>query len=107
MVRNIRSPYPVSLVVLTSRLLATAGLAAVGVAAQACVDSMDHEGTIERLDKRFTVDKVADLQLITFDGNIEVRSWDKPEVLVQVEKRGQDKDVVSKIEILSEQKENK
>jgi len=77
------------------------------VGAQACVVSMDHEGTIERLDKRFTVDKVSDLNLISFDGNIEVRSWDKPEVLVQVEKRGQDKDVVSKIEILSEQKDNK
>lgn len=106
MARNIRSPYPVSLVV-TSRILATAGLAVAVVGAQACVVSMDHEGTIERLDKRFTVDKVSDLNLISFDGNIEVRSWDKPEVLVQVEKRGQDKDVVSKIEILSEQKDNK
>src|SRR5262245_47747136 len=101
MVRNIRSSYAVSLVV-TSRLLRTAGLAAVVVGAQACVVSMDHEGTIERLDKRFTVDKVAELHLYTFDGNVEVRSWDKPEVLVQIEKRGQDKDVVSKIEILSD-----
>jgi hypothetical protein len=77
--------------------------------APACVVSVDHEGTIERLDKRFTVDKdkAADLHLYSFDGAIEVRSWDRPEVLVQVEKRGQDKDVVSKIEILSEQKDGK
>ena len=106
MVRNIRSPYPVSVVV-TSRLIRTAGLAAAVVAAQACVVSMDHEGSIERLDKRFTVDKIADLHLYSFDGNIEVRSWDKPEVLVQIEKRGQDKDVVSKIEVLTEQKDNR
>jgi hypothetical protein len=91
----------------TSRLLATAGLAAAMVGSQACVVSMDHEGTIERLDKRFSVEKTADLSLISFDGNIEVRAWDKPEILVQVEKRGQDKDVVSKIEILTEQKDNK
>ncbi len=106
MVRNIRSPYPVSLVV-TSRLLRTAGLAVAVVGAQACVVSMDHEGTIERLDKRFTVDKAADLHLYTFDGSVEVRAWDKPEVLVQVEKRGQDKDVVSKIEVLADQKDNR
>jgi hypothetical protein len=74
--------------------------------AQACVVSVDHEGTIERLDKRFTVNKVTDLHLYSFDGGIEVRSWDKPEVLVQIEKRGQDKEAVAKIEILSEQKDD-
>jgi hypothetical protein len=106
MVRNIRSTYAVFLVV-TSRLLATASLAAAVVGSQACVVSMDHEGTIERIDKRFTVETTTDLHLYSFDGSIEVRSWDKPEVLVQVEKRGQDKDVVAKIEILAEQKDSK
>jgi len=33
-----------------------------------------------------------------------VRSWDRPEDVVQIEKRGQDKEAVAKIEILSEQK---
>ena len=62
---------------------------------------------IERDEKRFAVDKVLDLHLYSFDGAIEVRSWDKPEVLVQIEKRGQDKEAVAKIEILSEQKGDK
>jgi DUF4097 and DUF4098 domain-containing protein YvlB len=44
------------------------------------------------------------LHLYTFDGAVEVRSWDRPEIVVQIEKRGQDKDAVAKIEILSEQK---
>jgi hypothetical protein len=105
-VRNLRCSVTVSLVV-TSRFLATASLAAAVVGAQACVVSVDHEGTIERLDKRFTVDKAANLTLYTFDGAIEVRSWDKSEVLVQIEKRGQDKEAVSKIDILSDQKDDK
>lgn len=106
MVRNIQLAYTVSVVV-TSRLLATASLAAAVVGAQACVVSVDHEGTIERVDKRFSVDKTTDLHLYSFDGSIEVRSWDKPEILVQIEKRGQDKDVVAKIEVTAEQKDNK
>jgi len=76
----------------------------VAFGAPGCVLSVDHEGTIEREEKRFTVQKIAELHLYTFDGAIEVRSWDKPEVVVQIEKRGEDKEAVSKIEVLSEQK---
>ena len=92
---------------MTTRYLLSASLAATVIGAPACVVSVDHEGTIERLDKRFNVDKPVDLHLYSFDGGIEVRSWDRPEILVQIEKRGQDKDVLSKIEILSEQKDAK
>jgi hypothetical protein len=102
MVWNLGAPATVSLHV-SSRLLLTASLAATFVGAPACVVSMDHEGTIERVDKRFSVAKTVDLHLYSFDGGIEVRSWDRPEVLVQIEKRGQDKEVISKIDILSEQ----
>lgn len=89
---------------MTSRILASVSLAAAVIGAQACVVSVDNEGVIERVDKRFSVDKVIDLHLYSFDGSIEVRSWDKPEVHVQVEKRGQDKEAVGKIEVLAEQK---
>ena len=92
---------------MTSRLLVTASLAATVVGTSACVVSVDHEGTVERTEKRFASSKGADLNLVTFDGGIEVRSWDRPEILVQIEKRGQDKEVVSKIEILSEEKDNR
>ena len=43
------------------------------------------------------------MRLVTFDGAIEVRSWDRPEVLVQIEKRGNDKEAVAKIEINASQ----
>lgn len=94
---------------MTARLFLSAGLAASVVGGSACVVSVDHEGTIERVEKRFAVEagKVADLHLYSFDGSIEVRSWDRPEVLVQIEKRGQDKETVSKIEVLSEEKDGR
>jgi DUF4097 and DUF4098 domain-containing protein YvlB len=42
----------------------------------------------------------------TFDGSVEIRSWDRSEVLIEVEKRGQDKDAVSKISVTADQKGN-
>jgi len=83
---------------------ASAGLIAITLGAPACVVSVDHDGQIERVEKRFTVEKTAELRLTTFDGAIEVRSWDRPEVLVQIDKRGPDKESLGTIDILSDQK---
>jgi hypothetical protein len=41
--------------------------------------------------------------LSTFDGAIEVRPWDQPQVLVEIEKRALDKDLMDDIEVLTEQ----
>lgn len=79
-------------------------LMAIVAGAPACVVSVDHEGVIEREEKRYSVKETPDVVLATFDGVIEVRSWDRPEVLIQIEKRGHDKDIVRKIEVLAEQK---
>ncbi len=83
--------------------LALAGLAASVLTGWACTINMDHEGHIEREEKRFPVSGTGDLALYTFDGSIEVRSWDRPEVLVEVEKRGQDPEAVAAIQVLAEQ----
>ncbi len=80
---------------------------AIAAGAPACVVSVDHQGVIEREEKRFAVKDTADVVLTTFDGAIEVRSWDRPEVLIQIEKRGQDKDIVAKIDVLAEHKGRK
>lgn len=87
-----------------TNVLLASSLAVTFLGAPACVVSVDHEGVIEREEKRFTVEKTPELHLYTFDGAVEVRSWDRAEVVVHIEKRGQDKDVVSKIEVLSTQK---
>lgn len=64
--------------------------------------NVDREAYIEREEKRFALDGQADLHLYTFDGSIEVRSWDRAEAVVEIEKRGHDKEAVSKIQVLAE-----
>jgi DUF4097 and DUF4098 domain-containing protein YvlB len=58
-----------------------------------------------REEKRFTISGTADVRLTTFDGGIEVRSWDRPEVLVEIEKRGPTKESLEALEIVSQQKD--
>ena len=82
--------------------LALVCLCAAVAAAPGCAISIDHEGHIEREQKRFPAESTVDLSLYTFDGAIEVRSWDRSEVVVEIEKRGQDKDAVEKIQVLAE-----
>jgi hypothetical protein len=81
-----------------------AGLAVLALGGAGCVVSMDHDGQIERVEKRFTVEKTAELHLVTFGGPIEVRSWDRPEVLVQIDKRGPDKKSLETIDVIADQK---
>jgi DUF4097 and DUF4098 domain-containing protein YvlB len=61
---------------------------------------------VEREEKHFAVTGKADVVLSTFDGSIEIRPWDKPEVQVVIEKRGRDKDAVSVIDVHVDQKGN-
>jgi hypothetical protein len=90
-----------------TRAFFISSVAAGAFAGSACAVSVGHDGYVERVDKRFAVtSSVATLRLSTFDGSIEVRSWDNPEVLVQVELRGNDKQAVSKIEINTTQKDD-
>lgn len=81
-------------------------LASALVLSTACSVNVDHQGHIERDDKKFVVDGIATLNLSTFDGVIEVRGWDRNEIEVGIEKRAQDKDIVDKIQVTSEQKGN-
>lgn len=72
----------------------------------ACSIDVDSQGYIEREEKRFRVSGQPTINLTTFDGSIEVRGWDRNEVVIEIEKRGQDKDVVSRFTVTAEQKEN-
>jgi DUF4097 and DUF4098 domain-containing protein YvlB len=58
---------------------------------------------VEREEKHFSTSGKADVTLGTFDGSIEVRPWDKPDVQVIIEKRGRDKAAVDEIDIRAEQ----
>jgi len=88
-------------------LLAT--LISLASASAGCVDIVATGGVgyIEREEKRFSVEGRPEVTLSTFDGSIDVRPWDRPEVLVEVEKRALDKELIDDIEIRTEQNGNR
>ena len=73
-------------------------------ASVACGVTFDRQAYIERDEKRFPATGKIELRLETFDGAMEIRAWDRPEVVVEIEKRGADKDAVSRIVVTAEQK---
>ena len=87
--------------VLTGALLAAAALGS------ACVVSVDSQGQIVREEKRYSVTGTPELRLTTFDGSIEIQAWDKPEVAIDIEKRGPTKEAVDALEIKSTQSGNR
>jgi hypothetical protein len=84
------------------RLVPASCLALASLALPACGVNVNHEGYLEREEKRFPAESLVSVHLYTFDGQVEVRAWDRPEVLIEVEKRGRDKDAVSKIQVLGD-----
>ena len=70
----------------------------------ACVARVESEGYRAVEERRFDVQREgADVTLITFDGSIEVRSWNRPSILIEIVKRGSSKAIVDAIEILAEE----
>ena len=72
----------------------------------ACVVTVDSHSEIAREERRFSVDGTADVRVTTFDGSIQIQSWDRPEVLVEVEKRGPTKSIVESLQVIVQQKGN-
>ncbi|HUR33645.1 MAG TPA: DUF4097 family beta strand repeat-containing protein [Vicinamibacterales bacterium] len=61
--------------------------ALLGLSAAGCVDiSAGNAQYIDTVEKRFTVSGTPVLKVGTFDGSVEVATWDKPEVLVTIER---------------------
>jgi hypothetical protein len=71
-----------------------------------CTVTVDSQSEIVRDEKRFTVKGTADVRVTTFDGSIQIRAWDRPDVLVEIEKRGPTRESVDALEIKSEQSGN-
>ena len=84
-----------------------AGLVLIGAMASACTISVDSQGQIAREEKQFPVDGVPELHLATFDGSIELQSWERPQVLVEIEKRGPTREAVEGLRIESTQRGNR
>jgi hypothetical protein len=67
------------------------------------ISSEDLGRIVNREEKRFTVDGKPEVVLSTFDGSIDIRSWDRPDVLVVVEKRAPTQSAAEAIEVVSAQ----
>ena len=88
-------------------LLSLGLLMTVGALAAGCVNISAGSGRYtDREEKRFTVEGKPDLTLRTADGSIEIRSWDRPDVLVVVEKRAFAKEAAAAITLTSNQDAN-
>ena len=69
-----------------------------------CEVNLQTEGLSARETKTFKVTGQPQLVLDTFDGAIELHSWDRPEVEVEIEKRAMEQTLLDEIKITSEQK---
>ena len=72
----------------------------------ACMVTVDSSEYTAREEKRFQVSGVPEVSLVTFDGSLEIRSWDRQEVLVEIEKRGPNQEQAEAIEVRAEQSGN-
>jgi DUF4097 and DUF4098 domain-containing protein YvlB len=68
---------------------------------------LDSARYLDREKKDFQVSGTPDLVLTTFDGSIVIRSWDRMEVSVEVEKRGASKRAVEEIKVTTAQAGNR
>jgi len=71
--------------------------------ASACVVRVESSDYTSRDEKRFKVTGTPEVTLATFDGAVAVRAWDRPEVVVEIEKTGSVKEMVDAITVVAEQ----
>lgn len=69
-----------------------------------CVDiSAGESAYVDTVEKRFAVTGTPTLNLGTFDGNVEIETWNRPEVLVIIEKHAFDKEAADRMQVTAEQ----
>jgi len=68
-----------------------------------CTVRLDSQSQIAKEERRFTVQGTPVVRATTFDGSIHIQSWDKPEVLIEIEKRGPTREAVDALEVKSSQ----
>ena len=86
------------------RLTVPAGVLVATTVLVGCEVNLHTEGLSARETKTFKVTGQPQLVLDTFDGAIELHSWDRPEVEVEIEKRAMEQVLLDEIKITAEQK---
>jgi hypothetical protein len=82
-------------------------IAILAIAASGCVINVDADQVVVREEKQFKVGSGAEVILDTFDGSIEVQSWNQPDVRVEIQKRGPDREAAAALEVRSSQEGNR
>lgn len=68
-----------------------------------CEVNLNSEGIVAHEVKTFQVGGPTEIQLETFDGAIEVHSWDRNEVEIDIEKRAMEQSLVDQMRVTAEQ----
>lgn len=87
-------------------LLPAAAVLVAGTLSGGCTVTVDSHSEIVREDRRFAVAGLPDVRVATFDGSIQIQSWDKPEVLVEIEKRGPTRQAIDALQVIATHKDN-
>jgi len=80
---------------------------ALALLAGGCTVRVDSEQRLAREEQRFQVSGTPEVHVSTFDGPIEVRSWDRNEVLIEVEKRAADEEGLKSIQVRASKQGNR
>jgi DUF4097 and DUF4098 domain-containing protein YvlB len=86
-----------------TRLPLGAIVLACSIAGAGCEVNLNSEGVVARETKTFTITGVPELLLDTFDGSIEIHSWERPDVEVEIEKRAMEQRLVDEMTVTAEQ----
>jgi len=89
------------------RLPVVVHVALLALAASACAINLDAARYTDKEERRFTVSGKPEVVLSTFDGGVTVTAWDRPEVLITVEKKAESPEEAKKINVKFEQAGNR
>lgn len=81
--------------------------ALLALACSGCSINLNGDEIIVREEARFAVDGPAELILETFDGSVSVTSSERPEILVEIHKRGPDREQAASLEVRTSQDGNR
>jgi hypothetical protein len=92
---------------ISRRVFLLPGLALCLPLAGCIVVGADSAWVTQRDEKRFSVEGTPEVVLATFDGSIEIQPWDRPEVMVVIEKHAADTTAAAAIQVQSRQDGNR
>jgi hypothetical protein len=92
---------------MTKHVRHTLAVLSLALGGAGCVINIDGDAAVVREEKRYSVTADAALALETFDGSVKVQSWDRPDVLVEIEKRGPDREMAAALEVIATQDGNR